>query len=126
MEDSSASNCAAEKEVDNRVAAALLDLDDPKVNIDLRELNATPKSMRFDVCWEEMSQYLEETTVAVDERGHSDVMHMPLAISVRHLRDIIVKRLLGKHSTMPSIPSLDWIPYSGNFSRGTKFCVFRE
>ncbi len=108
MEDSSASNRAAEKEVDDRVAAALLDLDDPQIIIDLRELNGNPKSMTFDIFWEELSQYLEETTVAVDERWHSDVMHMPLAISVRHLRDIIVERLQDKHSTMPLIPSLDW------------------
>ena len=40
--DTSSSSCAAEGTVDDRVAAALLDLDDPEIIIDMRELNGNP------------------------------------------------------------------------------------
>ena len=56
--------------------------------LDMRELNGNPKSTRFDVFWDEVAQYLEDSTMALDERRHTAVMHMPIAISVRNLKDI--------------------------------------
>lgn len=47
--------------------------------------------------------------MAVDERRHTSVMHMPIAISVCNLRDIIIERLQKKHSNLPPLPSLEWI-----------------
>ena len=125
--DASSSNCVAEKEIDERVSKALLDLDDTEIIMDLREMNGNPKSTKFDAFWNELAEYLEEITTAVDERRQVDVMHMPLAISVRHLRDIIVERLQSKQSVMPAIPSIEWIrlqfwpsnPYSGAALRHT-------
>ena len=90
MEDGSASSCAAEKAVDDTVAQALLDLDDPGIVLDLRAQNGDPKSTKFDDFWQELSIFLEEGVLAVDERRHSDVLHMPVAISVRHLRECIL------------------------------------
>ena len=107
--DSSSSSCSAKKDIDDRVIQALLDLDDPQIVLDMRELNGNPNSTRFDVFWDELAQYLEDTTMAVDERRHTSVMHMPIAISVRNLRDIIVERLQKKHSNLPPVPSLEWI-----------------
>ena len=79
-------SCSTEKDIDNRVIQAILDLDDPQIVLDLQELNGNPNSTRFDVFWDELAQYLEDTTMAVDERCHTSVMHMPIAISVRNLR----------------------------------------
>ena len=53
------------------------------------------KINEFDIFWQELSIFLEEC-VAFDERRHSDKLHMPIAISIRHLREIIVDRLDNK------------------------------
>ena len=45
--------------------------------------------------------------MAVDERCHSPVMHMPIVISVRNLRDIVIEHLLKKHSTTTAIAQVD-------------------
>ena len=51
--------------------------------------------------------------LAVDERRHGTVLYMPLALSVRDLREIIVERLKIIHNnTLPStiyIPSAEWV-----------------
>ena len=107
--DSSSSNYVAEKEVDERVSKALLDVDDTQIIMDLREMNGNLHSAKFDAFWSELGEYLEEIMTAVDERRQKDVMHMPLAISVRHLQEIIVERLQGKQSIMPAIPSTEWV-----------------
>jgi hypothetical protein len=62
MEDNSASNCAAEENVDDN---ALLDIGDPGIIL--------------------------EESAAVDERRHSDILHMPIAASIRHLRVVMIK-----------------------------------
>ncbi len=46
----------------------------------------------LDIFWQELSTFLEKDA-AVDERRHSDILHMPAAISIRHLREVIVQRL---------------------------------
>lgn len=81
MDDNSASNCAAERRVDDNVAQALFDLGDPGI----RTMNGNPKSTKFDLFWQELPVFLEESS-AVDERRHSDVLHLPIAVSIRHLR----------------------------------------
>lgn len=62
----------------------------------------------FDDFWKELDTYLQEITPAVDERRHGEVS---IAISVRHLRDMIAERLQQKHSdaTKLVIPSEEWI-----------------
>lgn len=59
-----------------------------------------------------MQAYFDETTMAVDERRHRDVLHLPFAISLCHLRDIIKERLKvkkNKNKKKTPIPSLEWI-----------------
>ena len=130
--DHSSASCEAEQEVDDRVSKALLELDDPQIALDLREQNGNPKSTKFEAFWDELQQYLEESTMAVDERRHSDIMHFPIAISVRQLAETVTERLEKKHSILPPIPSTEWIrlqfwpanPYSSAALRYTgRFAV---
>ncbi len=83
----------------------------------------------FDKFWHELSTYLVEVTPAVDDRRHGSTLHMPIAISVGDLRDIISERLCTK---FPEEPSVEWLrlqlaprnPYSSNSLRNTgKFDV---
>ena len=58
----------------------------------------------------ELSLFFEEVTPAVDDRRHGEVLHMPIAISVRHLREIISERLSQKFpDEEKAIPSEEWI-----------------
>ena len=46
----------------------------------------------------------------MDERRHDDTLHMPFALSIRHLREIVEKRLKQKFPDSTSaIPSVKWI-----------------
>ncbi len=61
------------------------------------EFNGKVKSSAFDdPFWDELQVYLDELIPTVDEHRHSATLHMPIAISVRHLRDIISDRLIQK------------------------------
>ncbi|SMN01555.1 hypothetical protein SPONL_2127 [uncultured Candidatus Thioglobus sp.] len=102
----------AEQAVNERIAQALVHLDDPDILLDLRKLNGKVKNTAFDHFWEELQLYLDELNPAVDERRHSAVLHMPIAISIRHLREIISDRLSSKFpGEEKGIPSLEWIRY---------------
>ena len=61
--------------------------------------------------WDELSVYLEEVNPTVDDRRHSSVLHMPVAISLCHLRDTVKERLQQKHPQLQEIecPSLEWL-----------------
>ena len=54
--DDSSGTCSVEKEVDDCVVQALLELDDPQIVIDMREMNGNPKSTRFNQFWQELGQ----------------------------------------------------------------------
>ena len=47
VHDSSAPHTSDEVEIDERVPQALLDLDDPNLIFDLRQLNSNPNSIHF-------------------------------------------------------------------------------
>ena len=53
----------------------------------------------------ELHLYLDETSLAVDERRHGDVMHMPQAIL--NLQEVIAGQLKEKYA--PPVPLQDWI-----------------
>ena len=109
--DESAASSQNEKDIDERIAE-VLELGDPEILLDLRSLNGNVKSDMFDVFWNELSLYLEEINPAVDERRHTETLHMPIAISLRHLRDTIIQRLVEKYPTDDSkqqCPSLEWL-----------------
>ncbi|GET65113.1 hypothetical protein GLOIN_2v1767477 [Rhizophagus irregularis DAOM 181602=DAOM 197198] len=67
----------------------------------------------FDAFWDEMAGFFNEKILAVDDHHHHDILYMPLAMSVQHLHDIIIKRLQNKFSTpLPNeiqIPCEEWI-----------------
>ncbi|MCG8623582.1 MAG: hypothetical protein MJE68_16520, partial [Proteobacteria bacterium] len=46
--------------------------------------------------WDELSAYIEEIHPAVDDQRHSNVLHIPIAISLHHLRDTIKEGLHQK------------------------------
>ena len=68
-----------------------------------------PNSTMFDEFRNELQMYLDETTLAVDERKHEHVMHMPLPISIRHLQELIEERLKRSTDSTPTIPTQEWI-----------------
>ena len=70
-----------------------------QIMLDLCEVNGNPNSTRLDLFWDELAQYLEDTTMTVDERRHTTVMHMSIAISMRNLR-----HLQKKHLNLPPCP----------------------
>ena len=109
LHDSSAAKYASQAEVDEDIAKAVLRFDDPELVLDLRRANGNPQSAIFYVFWQQLQDYLDEIT-AVDERRYGDVLHMPLAISVRYLQELIKKRLKEKFPvSTPAIPSQEWI-----------------
>ena len=110
LEDQSSASCSAECEVNERVAWALIEMSDTDIILDLRKANGSTKSTKFEKFWEEMQSYFDETTLAVNERRHSEVLHMPFAISLRHLKELITTRLNEKFPEITSpVPSLEWI-----------------
>ena len=91
-------------------------------------MNGKPNSTVFERFWDEVSLYLEEITPACDDCRHGNTLHMPIAISVSNLRDIIEGRLSSKFpSEGIAIPSVEWIrlqfsllnPYAANSIRNT-------
>ena len=108
--DSSSAPTQAQKIIDEKVASAVLTIGDPDILLDLRKLNGNPKATLFDDFWTELSLFLEELTPAVDDRRHGEVLHMPIAVSVRHLRDVLTERLSLKFPyQVKAIPSEEWI-----------------
>ncbi|CAB4420652.1 unnamed protein product [Rhizophagus irregularis] len=109
--DAAVTNDVISKEIENRLRI-MLALEDPSIIVDLR-INNGFKGSTFDAFWDEMAGFFNEKILAVDDRRHHDILYMPLAMSVQHLRDIIIKRLQNKFSTpLPNeiqIPCEEWI-----------------
>ena len=59
VNDGSLASSSAKAEVDQRVAKAIVDLNDPEIVFDLRSMNEKVKSSHFDAFWNEL-QYLDE------------------------------------------------------------------
>ena len=108
--DCSSAEYSSEARVDERVVRALLDINDPDIVLDLRRSNGKPDSKIFDPFWSELQSYLDEINPAVDERRHGEALHMPFVISIRHLQEIITKRLQRTFpESTPKIPCLECI-----------------
>ena len=58
VHNSSAASSAVEKTIDDRVAKAILELQDPEIIIDLRKQNGKVQSS-FDEFWNELQRYLD-------------------------------------------------------------------
>ena len=55
-----------EAEVDERVAKAVVNLDDPEIVLNLHSTNGKPNSTRFAQFWAELQAYMDEINLAVD------------------------------------------------------------
>lgn len=103
-------SCEAENDIDCRVSRALIDLDDPDIILDMRQLNGNARNTQFDAFWNELQLYLDSINLAVDERRHGDVLHLPIAVSLRHLQELIKEKLKEKYpESCPPTPSLEWL-----------------
>lgn len=73
-----------EKEIDQRLNLVLdMEPEEPTTVFDLRALNSSSSRAKFDTFWECYSSYLNENVgTAVDDRHHSEVVHLATAISV--------------------------------------------
>ena len=111
--DCSSSRSSTEKVVDARIstlADQIFELDEPEILLDMRKLNGKPDSSMFDEFWKELSVYLVEVSPAVDDRRHGSTLHLPIAISIADLREIIGSRLRLKYpEDCPKLPSNEWI-----------------
>lgn len=103
--DRSASRTTEEAEIDQRIREAL-DVEDPDIIIDLRELNAG-QSDKYKVFWRSCEAYLAECT-AVHERRHGTATFMAKAISVRDLISEVAKQC----PEGTPIPSESWVRFN--------------
>ena len=84
--DWSAAATTSQAELDERVCA-FYELEEPGLIYDLRQLYSGQASL-YDTFWEKTKEFLEEDIgTAVDDRRHTQVVHMAKAISVRDLRE---------------------------------------
>ncbi len=93
-----------EEEIDRRVYQ-MLEMEDPDIIIDLRELNCGCKS-QYDVFWEECKKFIQERIgAAVDDRRHSCVAHIACAISVHDL----IEQVRTKCPNGTKVPCTSWV-----------------
>jgi len=79
---------------------------------DLQKLNGNLGSTKFDTFWEELALYIEESIPAVDDRWYSDVPHLPFAISLHHLLNIVkirIEQRYSDHKNNLQLPSIEWL-----------------
>ena len=83
----------------------MLEMEDPDIVIDLRELNCGRKS-QYDVFWEECKKLIQERIGnAVDDRRHSNITHMACAISVPDL----IEQVKARCPEGTKVPSTSWV-----------------
>ena len=110
LNDSSSAEYSSQSVVDERVAQAILKVDEPDILLDLRRCNGKPNATTFNAFWQELAAFFEKINPAVDEMRHGDTLHMPFTVSIRHLRDMIEQRLHQKFpDSTPAILSTEWI-----------------
>ena len=68
--------------------AYLLKMDDSDIILDMGKLNGKPGSSTFNKFWLELHDCLKEIGPAVQERRHGEAMYMPVAISIRNLKEL--------------------------------------
>eukprot|EP00731_Ephydatia_muelleri_P035700 Em0149g6a len=102
-----AANTAEEAELDLRVKQFIeMEPEEPGTIFDLRELKNPEKKTTYNVFWNEAATYFNEGVgTAVDDRRHSVVTHLSIAISIRDFREQVKARCA--EGTL--IPSDEWI-----------------
>ena len=67
--------------------------EEPGTIFDLRELKNPEKKTKYNVFWNEAATYINEGVgTAVDDRRHSVVTHLSIAISIRDFREQVKAR----------------------------------
>ena len=103
--DQSAAETTSQAEVDARVGR-FFDLEEPDIVFDFRHVYSGNKSM-FDLFWAKANEFLEEDVgTAVDDRRHSEVVHLAKTFSVRDLREQVLKSMYTVHFTMRTLDIL--------------------
>ena len=122
VHDSSTATSIVEQVIDERVAEVIAEVQDPEIILDLRKNNGKVQSS-FDDFWAELQKFLDEIVTPVNERRHGDTMYLPLAISIRDLREQICERLSKRFPDVTKcVPSEEWLwlqfwpknPYANN------------
>ena len=105
--DASAANTAEEAELDLSVKKFIeMEPEEPGTIFDLRKLKNPEKKTNYNVFWNEAATYINEGVgTAVDDRRHSVVTHLSIAISIRDFREQVKARCA--EGTL--IPSDEWI-----------------
>ena len=68
--------------MEERIAQAIIELEDPEIILDLHKNNEKVDSSYEDV-WEELQKYLDEiVTPVINECRHGNTMCLPVAISI--------------------------------------------
>ena len=84
----------------------------PDIICDLRANNGFQGTI-FDDFWDAMQEYFNDVLPAVHERRTRQIMYMPIAISVRDLREAVIEILKEKNNQETfekiNIPSIEWI-----------------
>ena len=102
----SAAETISQAEVDARVGR-FFDLEEPDIVFDLRHVYSGNKSMFDDLSWAKAKEFLEEDVgTAIDDRRHSEVVHLTKAVSVRDLREQVLKSMSTVPFTMHTLDIL--------------------
>ena len=89
--DASAAETTPQAEIDEGVRV-FFELEDPDLIYDLCETYGG-RASKFDVFWVKAKEFLEEDVgTAIDNRRHSQVVHLVKAVSVRDLREQVKGR----------------------------------
>ena len=125
--DRATSPSISEKEVDERLSA-LLELEEPDLIYDLRDVNPGNQSNRYSVFWSKAKEFLEEDVgTAVDDRRHSQVVHIAKAISVRDFKQQVEQRC-PPETPIPcdELVRLQFVPAHKSYRSASKYTSFLE
>ena len=119
--DMASSPSLSEQEVDERLEA-LFDLEEPELLYDLRAVNPG-RPCQFKTFWEKAKEFLEEDVgTAVDERRHSQVIHVAKAISVRDFKQQVVQRCPpGTPVPSDELVRLQFVPAHKSYRTASKY-----
>ena len=125
--DRATSPSISEKKVDERLSA-LLELEEPDLIYDLRDVNPGNQSNRYSVFWSKAKEFLEEDVgTAVDDRRHLQVVHIAKAISVRDFKQQ-VEQMCPPETPIPcdELVRLQFVPAHKSYRSVSKYTSFLE
>ena len=124
--DCAVSSSVSEKEVDERLLA-LFELEEPDLVYDLRAANSGNQSNRYSVFWSKAKEFLEDVGTVVDERRHSQVVHIAKAISVRDFKQQVEQRC-SPETPFPcdELVQLQFVPAHKCYRSASKYTSFLQ